>query len=147
MFKFEKKLPALPDPPGNKKYKQETLDAFGHTSSITSIAVSNSGNRLVSGSSDHSIKIWNINKGKVDYTLHDHPSPSSYRYQRYVRSVAFSSTGHFASVANTDERNTLVWKDWNEPEDQSPVDISERSSNWDKHNSRPICVAFSPHGF
>jgi WD40 repeat protein len=147
MFKFEKKLLASSDPPKGKTYTQETKDRKGHTGSITSIAVSNSGNRLVSGSSDHSIKMWDINKGKVDYTVHDHPSASSYRYQRYVRSVAFSSTGHFASAANTDERNTLVWRDWNGPEDQSPSDISERYSNWDKHNSRAICIAFSPHGF
>ena len=147
MFKFEKALPASSEPPNDRKYTQETQDRKGHSGSITSIAVSNSGNRLVSGSSDHSIKVWDLNKGKVDYTLHDHPIASSYRYQRYVRSVAFSSTGHFASVANTDERNTLVWKDWNGPEDQSPSDISERYSTWDKHNSRPICVAFSPHGF
>ena len=147
MFKFEKALLASSEPPKDRKYTQETQDRKGHTGSITSIAVSNSGNRLVSGSSDHSIKVWDLNKGKVDYTLHDHPSPSSYRYQRYVRSVAFSSTGHFASAANTDERNTLVWRDWNGPEDQSPSDISERYSNWDKHNSRSICVAFSPYGF
>uniref|UniRef100_A0A6C0F0Z0 Uncharacterized protein n=1 Tax=viral metagenome TaxID=1070528 RepID=A0A6C0F0Z0_9ZZZZ len=148
MFTFEKKLLESSKPKvEGKRYTQKMKDLKGHTGSITSIAVSNSGNRLVSGSSDNSIKMWNINKGKVDYTLHDHPSPGSYRYQRHVRSVAFSSTGHFASAANTDERNTLVWRDWNGPEDQSPVDISERYSTWDKHNSRPICVAFSPNGF
>lgn len=59
MFKFEKKLPASSEPKvKGKTYTQETKDRKGHTGSITSIAVSNSGNRLVSGSSDNSIKIW-----------------------------------------------------------------------------------------
>lgn len=53
MFKFEKALLASSEPPKDRKYTQETQDRKGHTGSITSIAVSNSGNRLVSGSSDH----------------------------------------------------------------------------------------------
>lgn len=138
MFKYENKLPALSKPSvEGKTYTQETKDRKGHSGSITAIAVNNSGNKLVSGSSDNSIKIWDINKGKVVHTFHVLPSDSR---DGYVRSVAFSSTGHFASAANTNERNTIIWRDWKETGDQSPSDISEM-------NSRSLCVAFSPQGF
>ena len=58
MFKYEKKLPALSKPSvEGKTYTRETKDRKGHSDSITAIAVNNSGNKLVSGSSDNSIKM------------------------------------------------------------------------------------------
>ncbi len=41
----------------------------GHVSALTSLAVSNDGNLLISGGRDKVIIIWNISKGKKTKTI------------------------------------------------------------------------------
>jgi len=147
MYKFRQKLLASSKPPRGREYTQETEDRKGHVGSVTTIAVSKNGNRLVTGGADLTVKVWDLNKGKVDYTLRDHPVGSSYRYQCAIESVAFSSIGHFASAANTHrERNVLVWRDWNEPEDQEGSDISLDYSRYNQHTPITQAIAFNPDG-
>jgi WD40 repeat protein len=147
MYKFRQKLLASSKPPRGRDYTQETKDRKGHAGSVTTLAVSKSGNRLVTGSTDLTLKVWDVNTGRLDYTLRDHPVGSSYRYQCAIESVAFSSAGHFASAANTHrERNVLIWRDWNEPEEPEPSDISKDYSQWNKHTPIIQAVAFNPDG-
>ncbi|BAY13155.1 serine/threonine-protein kinase [Calothrix sp. NIES-2098] len=57
----------------------------GHNGSINSLAFSDDGNTLVSGSTDKSIKIWNLQTGTLKTTLNLHSSE--------VNSVAISRDG------------------------------------------------------
>jgi WD40 repeat protein len=147
MYKFRQKLLASSKPPRGREYTQETEDRKGHAGSVTTIAVSKSGKRLVTGSTDLTVKVWDVNTGKLDYTLRDHPVGSSYRYQCAIECVTFSSIGHFASAANTHrERNVLVWSDWNEPEEPEPSDISQDYSRYNRHTPITQAIAFNPDG-
>ncbi len=64
---------------------QPDLILPGHTSRVMSIALSPDGQTLASGSEDETIKIWNLQTGKLLRTLSGHVSP--------VISVTFSPDG------------------------------------------------------
>ena len=61
------------------------MELQGHSDSVTSVAFSSDGSRIVSGSDDKTVKIWNAATGEVENTLQGHSD--------YVTSVAFSSDG------------------------------------------------------
>ena len=42
----------------------------GHSDVVTSVAFSTDGTKVVSGSYDKTVKIWNVESGDVMYTLH-----------------------------------------------------------------------------
>jgi WD40 repeat protein/serine/threonine protein kinase len=63
--------------------RQQTLR--GHTGSVYSVAFSPDGKRLVSGSEDHTVKVWDAVTGQETLTLRGHSGP--------VYSVAFSPDG------------------------------------------------------
>src|SRR5262245_53763772 len=58
---------------------------LGHTNGVTSVALSADGKRLVSGSEDRTIKVWDLEAGKETCTLRGHTSG--------VRSLALSADG------------------------------------------------------
>ena len=41
----------------------------GHTDSVTSVAFSGDGSKIVSGSDDNTVKIWSVDNGEVIQTL------------------------------------------------------------------------------
>jgi len=47
-------------------------DLLGHTSCVKSVVISSDGKRVVSGSSDKSIKVWNLETGEEIKTLKVH---------------------------------------------------------------------------
>ena len=51
---------------------KETLTLRGHTSAVTSLALSGDGKRLFSGSYDETIKVWDLEAGKEILTLRGH---------------------------------------------------------------------------
>jgi hypothetical protein len=55
----------------------------GHTDSVVSVAFSQDGSRIVSGSFDQTVRIWNMMTGETQAVLKSH----------WVRSVAFSKDG------------------------------------------------------
>ena len=57
----------------------------GHTDSVTSVAFSPDGTRLVSGSDDKTVKHWDVSSGKLIRTLEGHSAS--------VKSVTFSPDG------------------------------------------------------
>lgn len=61
------------------------LSFKGHTAPIRTIALSQDGNTLVSGSDDRTIKVWNALTGEEVMTLEDHTSP--------VTAIALSPDG------------------------------------------------------
>jgi WD40 repeat protein len=69
----------------------------GHTNFVTSVAFSQDGSRIVSGSYDKTVRIWNVMTGKVEAKLKGHTDQ--------VRSVAFSQDGSRVVLDQTTKRS------------------------------------------
>jgi WD40 repeat protein len=67
----------------SKKKKKKKLK--GHAYSVRSVAFSQDSSRVVSGSFDKTVRIWNATTGKVEAELKGHT--------HWVMSVAFSQDG------------------------------------------------------
>ena len=72
----------------------------GHTGRVTSVAYSPDGNRVVTGSEDHTARVWDPATGTTVATLKGHASS--------VNSVAFSPDGRRV-VTGSDDRTARVW--------------------------------------
>jgi WD40 repeat protein len=72
----------------------------GHTDSVMSVAFSSDNSRIVSGSSDHTVRIWDAVSGAVLHALDGHTSS--------VYSVAFSSDGSHI-VSGSGDRTVRIW--------------------------------------
>lgn len=82
----------------NKEALIMTLE--GHSGIVSSVAVTPDNSKIVSGSSDHTIKIWDMNTGKLLNTLEGHSSG--------VRSVAITSDNN-KIVSGCDDKTIRVW--------------------------------------
>eukprot|EP01086_Lenisia_limosa_P005460 TRINITY_DN2227_c0_g1_i2.p1 TRINITY_DN2227_c0_g1~~TRINITY_DN2227_c0_g1_i2.p1 ORF type:complete len:163 (-),score=34.48 TRINITY_DN2227_c0_g1_i2:61-549(-) len=80
----------------------------GHTDTITHLAVSPDGSRLLSNSMDQSIKIWNINShadsNRLTHTLMGH----KHDFEKNLLRSAWSWDGNQIASGSAD-RNVLVW--------------------------------------
>ena len=72
----------------------------GHTGSVRSIGFDSSGNALVSGSHDNTLRLWSTQSGEEIKTLRGHGSR--------VESVAFSPDGRLA-VSGSQDGRVRVW--------------------------------------
>lgn len=68
---------------------------------INSISFHSSGKYLISTSNDNTIKIWDLRRGTILYTLYGHEGPTT--------ASNFSPKGDFFSTGGKDS-NLLVWK-------------------------------------
>ena len=85
----------------NSLFVEEDLNIGGaHSSYVESVAFSPDGSRIVSGSADNSIKVWNVSTGICERTLNGH--------SRYVWSVAFSPDGS-RIVSGSEDFSIKVW--------------------------------------
>src|SRR4028119_1285081 len=88
-------IPCL-TPPGRGLLR--TLE--GHSNSVNAVAVTADGKRAISGSSDNTLKIWDLTTGKEEVTLKGH--------NHWVNAVAVTEDGKRAISGSSD--NTLkVW--------------------------------------
>ncbi len=85
-----------PLPPGVKLLR--TLE--GHQQVVTSLAFDPLGGILASGSSDHTVKLWETRSGKLLHTLGGH--------QRWVCSVAFDPQGETLASGSADN-SVKLW--------------------------------------
>jgi len=98
-----------------------------HSSSVNSVAISPDGQLLASGSTDDTIKIWNLGSGRLVRTLKGHSSD--------VNSVAISPDGQLLASGSWD--NTI--KIWNLGSGRLVRTLSG-------HSDPVRSVAFSPDG-
>ncbi|RKU17680.1 hypothetical protein C6501_03530 [Candidatus Poribacteria bacterium] len=99
----------------------------GHTEGVLSVAFSPDGQMLASGSSDDTIRLWNVETGTELRELTGHTS--------YVNSVAFSPDGQMLASGSWDETIRL----WN-------VETGTELRKLTGHTNDVNSVAFSPDG-
>ena len=87
----------LANPPANPP---RLVTQLGHAAQITSVAFSRNGRRLLTGSADHTIRLWDTLAGREIRTLVGH--------ENAVTSVAFSYDGKWA-VTGSDDNTARVW--------------------------------------
>ncbi|MBD2576110.1 WD40 repeat domain-containing protein [Oscillatoria sp. FACHB-1406] len=99
----------------------------GHSDVVISISFSPDGKTLASGSSDNTIKLWNIETGKEIRALNGHSES--------VISISFSPDGKTLASGSRDKTIKL----WN-------IETGTVIRTLNGHNSPVISVSFSPDG-
>jgi WD40 repeat protein len=100
---------------------------YGNSSCVISVAFSTDGTKIISGSYDNTIKIWNANTGECIKTLEGH--------SRSVESVAYSTDG--TKIISGSMDNTI--KIWD-------ANTGECLQTLEGHTSTVLSVAYSPDG-
>ena len=100
---------------------------LGHTSWVSSVAFSPDGRRIVSGSTDNTLKVWDAATGQETLTLKGHTS--------WVMSVAFSPDGR-RIVSGSDDKTLKVWD----------AATGQETLTLKGHTEAVWSVAFSPDG-
>lgn len=119
------KLPQSPTQPISIESTSLVKTLIGHNDQVSSVAISPNGKSLVSGSEDHSIKIWNLSTGTLIRTL---------SHSNGVTDVAISPDGQTLVTSSRD--NTV--KIWNLSTGTLVLTLS---------HSHPVAsVAISPDG-
>ena len=72
----------------------------GHSDWVGSVVFSSDGTRVVSGSDDKSLLIWNVNTGEIEHVLEEHSAA--------VTSVAISHDGRRV-VSGSDDKWVHIW--------------------------------------
>jgi WD40 repeat protein len=107
--------------------KPELVIQDGHAAAVTSIAFSPDGQMLVSGSSDNSVKLWDVRVGRLVRSLEGHRAG--------VNAVAFSPDNKTIASAS-DDKTIKLW------DALTGRLLRTLEGHTDKVNS----VAFSPNG-
>ncbi|NEQ75681.1 MAG: WD40 repeat domain-containing protein [Okeania sp. SIO2C9] len=85
---------------GNVYEGRERNRLIGHNGRVYSVSISNDGKKIVSGSSDNTIKVWNLETGELIRTLTGHDRP--------VNSVSISNDGK-KIVSGSGDNTIKVW--------------------------------------
>jgi WD40 repeat protein len=102
---------------------------------LVTVVFSPDGSRLVSGSGENAVKVWEVTSGREVFTLSGHAAP--------VFSVAFSADGKRLASLDRDNQGKL----WDLPADPQagPAVLSPRFS-FHRHSSSTWSMAFSRDG-
>ncbi|THU97559.1 WD40 repeat-like protein [Dendrothele bispora CBS 962.96] len=100
----------------------------GHMDSVMSVAFSPEGERIVSGSSDNAMRVWNARTGALEGEFQGHSD--------WINSVAFSPDGE-RIVSGSRDKTVRVWNARTGAPDGDP---------FQGHNHDVTSVAFSPDG-
>ncbi len=106
-------------------YLQQTL--VGHTQEVQSVAFSPDGQTLASGSTDGTVKLWNVNTGKAFRTLSGHTDS--------VWSIAIAPDGKTLASGSWD-RTVKLWD----------LETGALRRTLSGHSKQVYSVAFSPDG-
>ena len=105
----------------------------GHTDSVTDVAFSNDGQRVVTSSYDMTARLWDVQTGKHLQTLFGHTW--------WVWAAAFSPDGRRVVTVGQDER-AIVW----EVDKDETYSTYKRKTEFIGHAGPVYAVAFSPDG-
>jgi len=105
----------------------ELFVQLGHSGRINSVNFSPDGNFVLSGSTDNTLKLWNVNTGREIRTFRGHSGS--------VNSVSFSPDGNFVLSGSTDKTLKL----WN-------VNTGREIRTFRGHSGSVNSVSFSPDG-
>ncbi len=72
----------------------------GHSNSVNAVAVTPDGLQAISGSSDKTLKVWNLATGELRHTLQGH--------SHWVKAVAVSPDG-LQAISGSDDNTLKVW--------------------------------------
>ncbi|MFB2804324.1 hypothetical protein [Microcystis sp. BLCC-F209] len=106
----------------------------GHNGSVNSVSFSPDGKTLATGSSDNTIKLWDVETGKEIRTLSGHNGYARGE-DNHISSVSFSSDGKTLTSGSNDDTIIL----WN-------VETGEEIRTLSGHNGSVNSVSFSPDG-
>ncbi|WP_354636087.1 serine/threonine-protein kinase [Planktothricoides raciborskii] len=112
-------------PEYSQGYLQQTL--VGHTQEVQSVKFSPDGQTLASGSTDGTVKLWNVNTGKAFRTLSGHTDS--------VWSIAIAPDGKTLASGSWD-RTVKLWN----------LETGELRRTLHGHAKQVYSVAFSPDG-
>jgi WD40 repeat protein len=84
----------------DRAWQAENMILEGHTRPVESVAFSSNGLRIVSGSDDHTVRVWDAVSGAILHTLEGHTD--------WVRSVDFSPNG-LRIVSGSGDHTVRVW--------------------------------------
>jgi WD40 repeat protein len=99
----------------------------GHSDVVHSVAFSQDGRRVVSGSFDKTVRIWNVETGEEERKLEGH--------SHWVYSVAFSQDGRRV-VSGSFDKTVRIWN----------VETGEEERKLEGYASQVKSVAFSQNG-
>ncbi|MDB5335813.1 MAG: serine/threonine protein kinase with repeat, partial [Planctomycetaceae bacterium] len=105
----------------------DQLTIQGHTAPVQSVSFSPDGKHLVSGSWDHTIKLWDALTGKKIRTLEGHSG--------WIRSVSFSHDG-LRIVSSSDDKTVKIWD----------AQTGQEIRTLQGHDAAVQSAAFSPDG-
>ena len=100
---------------------------IGHSGYVYSVAYSPDGTKIISGSMDGTIKIWNANTGQCLKTLKGH--------SEYIYSVAFSPDGR-RIVSGSNDKTIKIWD----------ANTGQCLKTLKGHKNFVLSVAYSPDG-
>jgi len=99
----------------------------GHTDTVTAVAFSQDGTRVLTGSEDHTARLWDAGTGKALATLAGHTG--------YIRAIAFSPDGTHVLTGSEDHTARL----WDAATGKAAATLAG-------HTGGVKAVAFSPDG-
>jgi len=110
-----------------RQMHSELLTLRGHSGAVSSVAFSPDGRRIVTGSYDHTAKVWEADTGQALLTLGGHGGR--------ITSVSCSPDGRRMATGNSDHTATV----WDTATGKELVTLKG-------HNGAVLSVAFSPDG-
>ena len=106
---------------------RERLRCEGHSDTIFSVAFSPQGDRILSGSSDKTIRLWNLDGNQLGNPFRGHSGR--------VWSVAFNPQGD-RIISGSSDKTLRLWD----------LDGNQLGNPFEGHSGNVLSVAFSPQG-